>query len=224
MKLLAILALVFSSSLVMAQSQITAPRPKRINPVLSQLTPEFFFTGSILDGEDTNEVDGQRTGVGAGARLDIGTGDLVFETGILYRQMGGVAHLYTPEEARKKGITNRLESEIELNYLSIPLMVKYFFNGRANSGFYTRTGLQPSFLIYREARLRDTNAMSVKDLSHINDFDLIGAVGMGFQIPLNDATFAVFEGTYLRGFTSVFDNTALYHNGFSGTFGIGLLL
>jgi hypothetical protein len=192
--------------------------------VVSQLTPEFIYTGSVLDGADTQDLDGQRMGVGAGARLDIGRGDFVFETGILYRQMGGVSYLYSADEAAEKGLSTRLPAEIELNYISIPLMAKYYFNGRDNSSFFARGGLQPSLLIYREARLQDTTAGALIDMSNINDFDLIMALGMGFQIELNETTLITFEGTYLRGMTSVFNNMPLYTNGFQGSVGLGILL
>jgi hypothetical protein len=81
-------------------------------------------------------------------------------------------------------------------------------------------------LVYKEARPRvnTNNGDTIKELPMVNDFDLIGAAGIGFQIQLNETTMAVFEGTYLRGFTSVFNNQSIYHNGFSGTFALGILL
>ncbi len=192
--------------------------------VLSQLTPEFIYTGSVLDGADTQDLDGQRMGIGAGARVDIGRGDFVFETGFLYRQLGGVSYLYSAEEAAQKNLSTRLPAEIELNYISIPLMAKYYFNGRDNSSFFARGGLQPSLLVYREARLQDRSAGALIDMSSINDFDLIGALGMGFHIELNETTLITFEGTYLRGLTSVFNNMPLYTSGFQGSVGLGILL
>lgn len=233
--LLICLISVSATTLVTAQAEAQAPAQSAASiyspksgygsrHTVSQLTTELNLTGSILDGQSTQNLDGQRNGIGAGVRLDIGRTEFVFETGLQYRQMGGITYLYTEELAREKGITDRLEADLELNYLSVPLMAKYYFNGRSNPSFYSRIGLQPSFLLFKEARLRNSKATSVIDYSHISEFELTGAAGVGFQIPINDTTLAVFEGTYLRGLTSVFDNTALYNNGFSGTFGLGILL
>jgi hypothetical protein len=192
--------------------------------VISQLTPEFIYTGSTLDSKENDDLDGMRMGIGAGARLDIGRGDFVFETGIMYRQMGGVGYIYSKDEAAEKHLTSQVAAEIELNYISIPLMAKYYFNGRENASFYAHGGLQPSILIYREARPQDTNAPAVLDLSSVSDFDLVASVGMGFHIELNETTMMVFEGNYLRGLTSTMTNMPVYTQGFQGTIGLGILL
>jgi len=210
-----------------AFAQIEAYSSTRVSSsrrMLSQLTPQFSYTGSILDGNETQNLDGQRSGIGAGLRLDIGRTDFVFETGLVYRQLGGPAYLYSEEEARQRGLTSRLESDIELNYLTVPLMAKYYLNGRENASFFVRGGLQPSALIYREARLRNSNSSGVKDISVFNDFDIVGALGVGFQIPINETTMIVMDGTYLRGFISVFNTSSVYNNGFSGNIGLAILL
>lgn len=222
--LLALLGTTAEAQQAMTIEKYNSAKIRSTRRTVSQLTPEFIYTGSVLDGTDNQDLDGQRMGVGAGARLDIGRGDFVFETGFLYRQMGGVTYLYSADEAQEKGLSTRLPAELELNYISIPLMGKYYFNGRDNSSFFARGGLQPSLLIFREARLQDTTAGAIIDMSNINDFDLIAALGMGCQIELNETTLLTFEGTYLRGLTSVFNNMPLYTQGFQGSVGLGILL
>ncbi len=226
-KLILLLTLVGASLNAQAQQTIekyNAAKIRSTRRVVSQLTPEFIYTGSLLDAKENEDLDGSRMGIGAGARIDIGRGDFVFETGIMYRQLGGVTYLYTADQAAEKNLNSQLPAEVELNYISIPLMAKYYFNGRDNASFYARAGLQPSLLIFREARPQDTNTNAIIDLSVVNDFDLVASVGMGFQIELNETTMMVLEGNYLRGLTSVFNNMPVYTSGFQGTIGLGILL
>ncbi len=206
-----------------SEGHYTSAKVASARKTLSQVTPVFSYSGTILDGDSTQNLDGQNAGIGAGVLFDIGRSDLVFETGFLYRQMGGPAYLLTEQEAVDRGST-RMAADLELNYAIIPLMGKYYVNGRNDASFFVKGGIQPSLLIFREARLKNPIVTDVKDLSHINDFDLIGAVGGGLQIPLNDTTMFVFDATYIRSFTTVFNNMPLYHNGFCGSVGLGIFL
>src|SRR3954468_15884776 len=109
-KLMIVLTLLGAALNARAETPLTiekynAAKIRSPRRTVSQLTPEFIYTGSVLDGADNQDLDGQRTGIGAGARLDIGKGEFVFETGIMYRQMGGVSYLYSADEAQEKHLS-----------------------------------------------------------------------------------------------------------------------
>jgi hypothetical protein len=81
--------------------------------------------------------------------------------------------LFSTQGAHFKDISSGVEEDFKMNYLNIPIMVKYEFDG----GFYVETGPQAGINI---SSLK-FDEMSTKDLTNGSDFGW--GFGLGFHFP-----------------------------------------
>ncbi|MGE3973938.1 MAG: porin family protein [Bdellovibrionales bacterium] len=192
--------------------QTSAPAAPR-EGVVSQVIPEISYLSSTWIAEDAPSLK-SKPGLGAGVRIEMGRSNGVFETGLLYRQYGTTA-------------SNRgLEEEANFNYLVVPVLAKYYFNGQEQGGLFIKGGLMPSLLVSKEYKQTYAGrTYSTSDLSNVSSVVLDATVGMGFSASLNPTTNFVFDAGYVRGMTSVTSSGRTVTNSvFNIGVGIGFLM
>jgi len=184
--------------------------------IISQITPEVAVTATSFEGSIADDVQ-PLTAIGAGARVDIGRDQLVFETGFGYRRFGAVTSY--------KNTAYATETQYKLDYFILPLMGKYYFTNRSDSTFFVRAGVVPAYLFHKEATT-ETEGRPARTEYDIptREMDVFAAGGFGVNIYLNPTSFAVIEGTYMRGLSPVMTGSNLYNSGFSGQIGLGIFL
>lgn len=169
------------------------------NNLVNRVIPNASVIISRFVGDDSSGFQ-NKTGFGIGATTDIGRSELVFETGILYQQLGATAK------------NDNLNVSIDLNYLSVPLEAKLYLSGQNTSSLYLKGGLMPSFLTSKNLTVSNSIvAVSTSDLL-VNDFDLRGVIGIGAKIDLNQRAALVLESTYMTGITKVSSTNEDVHN------------
>ena len=178
--------------------------------IISRVIPSASVIISRFVGNDATGSQ-NKTGFGIGATADIGHSDVVFETGVLYQQLGTTTRI------------NDLNVSFDLNYLSVPLEAKAYLNGQDASSLYLKAGLLPSFLTAKNMTVSDgVISVSTSNLL-VNDFDLRGIVGIGAKIDLNQRSALVFETTYMQGFTKVpSENYEIYNSAITFTGGFAI--
>lgn len=127
------------------------------------------------------------TGDASGSRNDQGmAGALTVELGEINRFMETGFMVYQSRAEARSLTTNQTE-EINNTYLAIPLMAKIFPQG-GSRGFYIKGGMLTSFLL-----------SSSKD-ADVRNIDLVGSLGAGGKLKMNEKSDFLIEATYNRGF------------------------
>lgn len=134
------------------------------------------------------------TGFLGGATVDIGKSAMVFETGLIYRQM---------ENSIKEGSGNSLYgSERNFGYLSSPILGKYFLSGESGRGFFVRGGLAPALLISKSQTVISAGRreeLQSDEMLETRRFDVLVNFGLGANIHLSEKTSLVLGAEYVRG-------------------------
>lgn len=179
---------------------------------ISRITPEASVIGSTFTGTMASESFGAKTGFGAGILVDLGRSSYVFETGLLYRRLGTeVSGFYTDQ--------NFIWS---LNYLSLPLAMKYFFRGQDLTSLYLKLGVMPSMLLSEDMALGSTQQWTA---TYNNSVDLSGIIGVGVKVALSHSADLILEATYNPGLTRAFGpDTPFYNTSVAFTSGVALRL
>ncbi len=178
-------------------------------PKASRFTPEISLISSTFVGSDSNNAR-TLTKISIGANIDIGEGNLVTETGILFRQIG----------ANETAIINSksIDLETDLNYLSVPISAKYYFSNQHESSFFAKIGLAPSLLV--ASQLSDTTSSARS--SDPNAFAIDGLIGLGGKYQITEQIGLVLEVSYWRGLAPVYSSTNIYTSNFINTLGINI--
>jgi hypothetical protein len=190
MKLFAVVtALIFTASLALAQTNSVSEKMDQPNLTnnsnVSRIIPQVSFIDSNFTGSDF-KFD-SKVGFSAGVAADIGTSNLVAESGILYRQLGTQTSQYG----------NNLV--LNLGYIGLPLMAKvYTSTARHSAAAYFKGGIIPQILIYKNI----SGSQPGGDFP-INSLDLEAAVGLGGRFPISQNNDFVLEATLNRGVTNV---------------------
>lgn len=116
-----------------------------------------------------------KTGFVGGAFLALRFNKISIQPELLYSQQGAEFKV----------------DDFDLDYINMPIMLKYYITG----GLNIQAGPQFGFVI--EDNVRD----SVTEGFKTESFDLSGAAGLGFDLPLN----LRIEARYIFGFTDVFE-------------------
>jgi len=172
------------------------------NGDVSRIIPQISFLASNFTGDEF-KFD-TKMGFGAGVAADIGTGSLVAESGILYRQLGTQTNQYGQNLI------------LNLGYIGLPLLAKAYTNSNPH-GFaaYFKGGVIPEILIYKEVSGNQPGG----DFP-VNSLDLEAALGVGSKFPVNPNNDLFLEVTLNRGLT----NVGASSQGGSNVFNAALLL
>lgn len=190
--------------------QVDTPYQK---PKATRITPELSLISSTFVGSDANNAK-SITKISLGGTIDIGEGNLVTETGILFRQIGASE---TPTINSKP-----LDVETDLNYMSVPVAAKYYFSNQHDSSFFAKVGIAPSLLIGNKLASA-TQGPNFRN-SDPNSFALDGLVGLGGKYQITSQIGIVLEASYWRAATPVYSGSSIYTSNFVNTLGININL
>ncbi len=165
---------------------------------------EFFNFGvkggvnfATLTGDDADELDlKMRTGFHLGVLAEIMISNKFgIQPEVLYSTQGGNADMNFFDE-----ILGNVEADLKLEYISIPVMLKYF----VTPGFSLEAGPQFSFLSKSEIEAEFQGDSETEDLKDDTEsFDIGAAVGVGYGLPQG---FLV-QARYVMGFSDVYTDT-----------------
>lgn len=168
---------------------------RRFIPFLS------FVRSEVVDPSVAEGADG-RSRFGGGVLFDIGgSGSLVFESGLVYRSMGA------------DFFNDSVYIQLDLGYLSAPLIGKYYFSGQERNSLYFKSGFMPSYQVSRRAT--DFNYPGQEQIyeAGLRRFELAMTSGLGANVQLSPDYAMVFDLTYVRGLTPIADR-----DGFNSAF------
>lgn len=141
---------------------------------------------------DIEQLDNEIGFVG-GLFLGLEFDKFYLQTELLYSQQGGTFNL----------------SEFDLNYINVPVLLKFDIIGSLNIHF----GPQFGFLV------EDNIPDSIVDSFEADTFDLSGVGGLGIKLPLNLRA----DARYIFNMSNEFDNADLDNGFFMLTLGFTLL-
>ncbi len=140
----------------------------------------------LADGEDSSVKDGYTLGVLA----NLGKGPAVFETGLLYMQMGGAAG----------------GARLQISYIAVPLFAKVFASPK-QIGFYGKAGAMLAKLRSSEISIKTADGRAERDFEKFTkDEDFMYGVGLGYVFDTGTAYAMSIELNYLRGDHKVLEN------------------
>jgi hypothetical protein len=147
-------------------------------------------TMNSSDSEFNNLIDGSRTAFHAGAVIDISFSDkFSVQPELLYSSVGAIFDY--------DGVARYSESEFGyvLDYLSIPVMAKYY----VADGFSLEVGPQIGFLLSAKAE-NDSDEEDIKEYTESTDFGL----GFGAGYKMENGLF--FNARYNLGLSNIFSD------------------
>jgi hypothetical protein len=164
--------------------------------------------GSLTTDDDAVDL-GSNTGLLTGGFAEFGLSDeLFFEAQLRYAEKGAKVDDAAGE------IPGSTDVYLNLDYIELPLYLKYKF--LAGSGFrpYLFGGFTPSILVEDSISARDrttgqsvTLAGAVSNATgvELNSFDLSADLGLGAEIAFTDSVNLRLSGSYSLGLLEVFD-------------------
>jgi hypothetical protein len=181
------------------------------NDAVSRVIPQASVLFSNFVGSDARYFN-TSSGYSAGLGMDLGRGQFVLESGLLYRKLG--AQLSTDF-----GNLN-----ITLQYLTIPLLAKLYFDDPSESGLYAKAGLLGGALVGKNADINQFGLSASTSAIPIRTFDLEMAVGFGGKLRFSNSNDLILELLYSRGVTTIDDSPnpmTIYNSVIMLTAGLG---
>lgn len=195
-----------SSTSIKVETPMQKPKATMVTPELSVISSTFVGGGS----NDAKSI----TKISVGGTIDIGESNLVTETGVLYRQIGAGETVSIKSTAT--------DVETDLNYLTVPIAAKYYFNNRHESSFFAKVGFAPSLLVGNDI-IETTHGPNVRN-EDPRAFAVDGLVGLGGKYQITEQVGIVLEVSYWRGLTSVYSGANVYTSNFVNTIGFNINL
>ena len=183
----------------------------RESPTSGRIIRRVIFEGSLTNaGYEGGQASrySKANGYAAGALFDLlGGGNLVLETGLLYRQIG---------TSVDNGVNH---DDFTGHYLSVPASLKYYFSGQEHTSIYIKGGVMGSTLVSGN-QIYTTPTSKIGARSWETSF----LAGLGLKLDLSPMTGIVAEADYNRAVDSIFPDSNIYRSDFSGTLGLALNL
>ena len=156
-----------------------------------------------LSGDDAEGLDG-RTGFHLGVIADIAiTNRFSIQPEVLYSTRGAKQDNFLFEDEFGDDMTGKVE--IKLDYIDVPVMLKYY----VVQGLSLQAGLQFSFNTSSEMEFSDdTDSITIGMEDETESFDIGGAVGLGYDLPMG----LFLQGRYTTGFTEIFTDSDIKNN------------
>jgi hypothetical protein len=174
---------------------------------VSRAMPHLGLILSSLAGVD-GAGSQTKTGFEIGGLVDFGRGRTVFETGILYRQLGS----YSVGSFGGNSISAAFEAE----YIAVPLNAKFYVSGQKENSLFLKGGIMPGYLVSKKIKGNNSNGSSgtINDVP-MSSFDLSIDMGLGGRLITGEKSSILLEATYARGLTNVFETSS---NAFNSSF------
>ncbi len=222
------------------QSQLRTRKPRvhsslvRISPVIAASNTSIDGSGvrsGLTDGYTTtndqttitsiNKTDiSSQTRMSGGVNVEFGRRNFVFETGLHYRPMAfmvnstaNATHTNESDVATEGSV--RYSTLVNMDYLSIPVLAKFYISNPNQTSAYVRAGVLLSALANNGFTYDNSTktvegvllnpAFSEKTLS-MNSTMAEALIGIGTNISLSNNLDLILDATYTRGITSPFSN------------------
>lgn len=145
-------------------------------------------------------------GGGAGATVEIGNlKHVVLETGLVYQQLGY-------DEANIFDFLGCLgmctTSTLNLGYLGVPVVGKFYLSGQDGSSFFAKTGLIPAVLVDKQMSTYNpwTNTTVTTSNPPIKPFDLSFTIGLGGKLQMTKRASLLLELDHQRSLFNIYNN------------------
>jgi hypothetical protein len=109
-------------------------------------------------------------------------------------------------------LNDGIQPRAYLDYIDVPLMVKYKFGQSSAGNGYVLGGPTLGFLVDSGVRVNVLGATNINvPLDYgFNKFEFGGQVGAGYEFPLTGKTKAFVEATYKQGFTNIIEDRGMF--------------
>ena len=143
-------------------------------------------------------------GLSIGGLAEIGSGMTTFQTGLLYNQFGG------------KDTSDGDKLQLNLDYLSIPLLGKINFMGDPENTVYMKAGLMPGILVSKEMKVTVDGETFKSSNIGVNSVDVPGVIGLGGTFPVESGNSVGIEANYVRSLSKINNSSdgQAYNEGF----------
>ena len=177
------------------------------NRIVRRVILEGSLTNAGYDGGQASRYS-KANGYAVGALFDLlGSGSLVLEMGVLYRQLGTTID---------NGLGN---NDFTANYISVPASLKYYLSGQERTSLYLKAGVLGSTLI-------SGNQIYITPTTHVGarSWETSFLAGVGLKVDLTQKTGLIGEVDYNRATDSIFPGSDIYRSDITGTLGLALNL
>jgi hypothetical protein len=134
---------------------------------------------------------------------------LSFRPEVAYNRRGGkLAKVNLGGGTLGNILGNLANAKLNLDYIDVPLLVKYNFTPEAEGSAYIVAGPSLGFLVGHTMSNKFLGLIDLNynlDLNYRN-FDLGGVVGLGYELPISEKVKGFVEATYRHGFLNTVDD------------------
>ncbi len=135
--------------------------------------------------------------------------NLSFRPEVAYNRRGGkLASLNLGGGTVGNILGNLANAKLNLDYIDVPLLLKYRFSPEAEGSAYAIAGPSLGFMVGHTMSNKFLGLIDLNynlDLNYRN-FDLGGVVGVGYELPLSTRAKGFVEATYRHGFLNTVDD------------------
>ncbi len=176
--------------------------------------------GSISPGEANSVPSG-------GILVDIGSGFLQFQTGVVYFHSNGTETFDLDPGTNGQKLTGM--TKYSLDYVGVPLIGKISVFDSPNSSFYVKAGTIITNLVSSSSKSMQIDV--VGNSAPYDDpyadggwhsMDYLGVIGIGGTTPLTRSMSFVLDINYLRSLSQVRDDMSTFNEGFGVSMGIAI--
>ena len=201
--------------------------------LLSRFTLLPLIAISTFDGQDQPNVSPNNGGSGysstlSGALLtdiNFGSQKIVLETGIGYFRLGAEAGYNNAYQYSPYGSNNRGDEIVTLNYLGIPLHLKWLLLGsEQKTNLYLKGGAIAAILMKSEYQNLSGPSYMANRYGNFSSFDAILDAEIGMAVPIYKSFGLAIEAGYFHGTLPVSSNYTIYNTGFIGGLGLTYVL
>ena len=153
------------------------PSPRKAG-IIQRIAVHVGGSMGLITGGGNYEIN---PGLSGGMTLDIGRGDFVFETGLMYLEMG-----VTRIIPAGSGLD---QTRLNLNYIAVPLNAKYTFYRSDSVAFAGRIGVLPMLAVNQTGTAHSQgNVIQRVTLDELSKNDVAGTLGLGTRIRIGESS------------------------------------
>ncbi len=164
-------------------------------------------------------------GLMAGFLVEVGTIRTTLETGLIFNQIGAKTD-FQPTDGNNNKLET-IERFHDLEYVSFPLIGKFYVSGHRVNGFYLKGGVIPSFITSAKEIITEKDKEQNKDVrKDFNAVDYLGQIGLGGKIRLSKRISLALDASFNRSLAAINktntkeDNGEMFNQGLSLSSGL----
>ncbi|RYZ67935.1 MAG: PorT family protein, partial [Proteobacteria bacterium] len=133
------------------------------------------------------DIDGRKNDVAASLTFDLGSGPVVLETGAAYRSFG---------------LKINDNAHINLDYIGVPVMAKFYLGDVDTTAFFIRAGVRPSWAIGKSVEIGSLRTGGNPGFG-VKNFDLPAVAGVGAKLAMGPQFGLLVSADYERSITKI---------------------